>query len=188
MGEPSPCDSSCYGWYWVYWAYWAFGLWALALFPLYVPIPMLMKQFTRFFFVAVLLVASDLGSGSAHAQNEARLYTSLTGKTLRPYNSSTYSRPWILDTCTNPADPCSLTDLLNIGAWLSAPVVNDTIAVLVDGPGEVVEISGADVEPALHGQDAYLVFDRLNFQFYTNDGNPTVNEAGTLKFSGNLSD
>ena len=120
-----------------------------------------MKQLTRFFFVAALLVASGLGAGDAQGQ---RLYVSNTGKTAGAS----------MATCQNPADPCDIGTVLGSGFTLNTTEGN-TIAILVDAEGAQVEIS-----------DAVTVNNNLDFQFYTNDGNPTANEAGTLKFSGNL--
>ena len=115
-----------------------------------------MKQLTRFFFVAALLVASGLGAGDALGQ-QTRYYTSTSGKA------------YAAGMCSNPADPCNLTGFLNnIGT-------NAQVAVLVDSEGELIEVA-----------DAVEVNNILDIQFYTNDGNPTVNEAGTIKFSGAL--
>ena len=75
-----------------------------------------------------------------------------------------------------------------MAAFIAPSVLNDTIAVLVEESGEVVELGGADIVSGATFEDAWVIRgDRLNFQFYTNDGNPTANETGTLKITANLS-
>ena len=124
-----------------------------------------MKQYLQVFFVTGLLMASGFRISGAQAQDPPRrLYVSATGKALPGgnFNLNTF--------CSNPADPCNLAEVLNRGGY-----ADTQFAILVDGPGASVEI-----------REAFTVRYRVDFQFYTNDGNPTVNEPGTLELSGNL--
>ena len=120
-----------------------------------------MKQLTQFFLVALLLLAAGLGAGDVMAQEGSakRYYASTSGKAVTS-----------AETCENPSDPCDIGDIL--GSDLNS---GDQIAILVSAAGAVVEIT-----------DDVSLSDSLNFAFYTNDGVPTNNEAGTLKFKGNL--
>ena len=124
----------------------------------------IMKQLTQFFLVALLLLAAGLGAGDVMAQADAsakRYYASTSGKTTTMKSD-----------CENPSDPCDIGDILKDVTGL---VQGDQIAILVSAAGAVVEIT-----------DDVMLSDSLNFAFYTNDGVPTNNEAGTLKFKGNL--
>ena len=117
-----------------------------------------MKQLTQFFLVALLLLAAGLGAGDVMAQ---RLYTSTTGKAVSGELGSN---------CINPSDPCKLADVLT-----TDPGDGTVIAILVSGAGAVIEIN-----------QAVTISNEVTFAFYTNNGVPTNNEAGTLKFRGNL--
>ena len=126
-----------------------------------------MRQFLRLLFVTALLMAPGIGTGVVQAQQAlTRIYTSTRGKALPQQGVNVNYRTF----CTNPADPCNLAQILERGSQFDTQ-----FAILVDGPGAFVEI-----------RQSFTVLHRLDFQFYTNDGIPTANETGTLKFSGNL--
>jgi len=119
-------------------------------------------KFHRIFFATLFLLAAGLGAADVLAQDI--LYTSVTGKGTQPGDVPD-------DQCANPADPCRLSAILTRADLTD----NDTIAILISAAGVMVEYS----------QDA-TINRELNFQLYTNDGNPTNWEAGTLVFRGDL--
>ena len=124
-----------------------------------------MKQLTRLFFVALLLLAAGLGAGDAAAQEH--YYVSTNGRVLTTDDRTTTQLQAL---CKNPANPCRLAHVLAAGG-----LQNDTLAVLVSAAGATLNLS-SDL----------TVADELSFRFYMNDGAPAASHAGTVKFSGNL--